>query len=70
MPIDPKLMEILCCPKTHAPLVEDGDWLVSTDAETRLRYPVVDDIPHMLIEEAEEMSQEDWKAVMARHGKE
>ena len=61
MPIDPMLMEILVCPRTHAPLVEVGEWLVSTDRETRLRYPVRDGIPVMLIDEAEEMALADWE---------
>lgn len=69
MPIDEKLLEILCCPETHAPLVLDGDWLVSTDAKTRRRYPIVDEIPHMLIDEAETLEEAAWREVMKRHGK-
>jgi len=66
--VSDKLLEILACPKTKAPVVQDGEWIVSTDLETRLRYPIRDDIPVMLIDEAETMSEADWRAVMERHG--
>ena len=64
MAIDPQLLSIMVCPVSHAPLREVGDWLVSTDPGTRLRYPVRDGIPVMLVEESEEMSQEDWEAAI------
>lgn len=61
-------LEILACPETKAPVVEDGDWLVSTDAKTRRRYPVRDGIPVMLIEESEILEEEAWREIMRRHG--
>ncbi len=64
MAIDPQLLSIMVCPVSHASLREVGDWLVSTDPETRRRYPVRDGIPVMLVEESEEMSQEDWEAAL------
>lgn len=67
MPISEKLLEILACPQTKAPVVQDGNWIVSTDPATRRRYPIKDDIPVMLIEESEEMNVEDWREVMKRH---
>ena len=67
---DPKLLEILVCPDTKAPLVLDGETLVSTDPETRRRYRIEDDIPIMLIDESEQLSESDWKEIMKRHGKE
>ena len=70
MPIDQKLLEILVCPDTKAPLVLDGETLVSTDAETRRRYRIEDDIPIMLIDESEQLSESEWKEIMKRHGKE
>ena len=70
MPIDPKLLEILVCPDTKAPLVLDGETLVSTDAGTRRRYRIEDDIPIMLIDESEQLSESEWKEIMKRHGKE
>ncbi len=55
--INQKLLEILVCPKTHSSLVLHGDELISK--EGKLAYPIRDDIPIMLIEEARELSQEE-----------
>lgn len=68
MPIDPQLLSIMVCPVSHAPLREVGNWLVSTDPETRLRYPVRDGIPVMLVEEAEELTPEDWAKMTQEEG--
>ena len=61
------LLEILCCPLTKAELVLDGDTLVSTDEKTRLRYKIVDDIPVLLVEEAEKISLDEWTEIMKKH---
>ena len=46
-----ELLEILACPDDHhAPVREEGDYLVCT--ECRRRFPVRDGIPVMLLEEA------------------
>ena len=51
--LDPRLLEILVCPKCR------GDLRVTEDPTTlvceacKLRYPVRDDIPILLIDEAE-----------------
>ncbi len=63
--IDPALLAIMVCPVSHAQLRQVGDFLISTDSETRLRYPIRDGIPVMLEEEAEEMSPEEWKTALA-----
>lgn len=67
--LDPELLKILACPLARAPLVQDGDTLVSTDSHTRRRYKIVDGIPDLLIEDGEELSEEDWRAIMQKHGK-
>ena len=67
--ISKDLLDILCCPETKAELVLDGDYLVSTDKNTRRRYRIEDDIPIMLIEESEQLSLEEWSAIMSKHGK-
>ncbi len=64
MPIDPVLLDILVCPLSKAPLKEVGGALVSTDPETRMRYRIDGTIPVMLVVEAEQMAESDWKAVM------
>ncbi len=65
--ISKDLLDILCCPETKADLVLDGDTLVSTDKETRRRYRIEDDIPIMLIEESEQLSMEEWAAIMQKY---
>jgi hypothetical protein len=68
MAISPELLEILVCPETKAPLVLDGDTLVSTDPATRRRYRIKDDIPVMLVDESEVLPEEEWQAILERHG--
>jgi len=67
--ISKDLLKILCCPETKADLVLDGETLVSTDKDTRRRYRIENDIPVMLIEESEQLSPEEWKSIMEKHGK-
>jgi len=63
--LDKALLKLLVCPQTKAPLVADGDWLYSTDAATRRRYPIRDGIPIMLVDESEEVSAEEFERVMS-----
>ena len=65
--ISKDLLDILCCPETKADLILDGDFLVSVDKETRRRYRIEDDIPIMLIEEAETLDIDTWSEIMKRH---
>jgi uncharacterized protein YbaR (Trm112 family) len=53
MTLSPQLLRILACPKCKGQLeyLENEDSLVCHTC--RLRYPVRDDIPVMLIDEAE-----------------
>ncbi len=67
MPIDPKFLSLLACPVTHSPLVEDGDFLVSTDSETRRRYRVENDIPNLLVPDSEVLNEAAWREIMKRH---
>ncbi len=69
MAIAKELLEILVCPVSHAPLVEDGETLVSTDKATRRRYRIEDGIPNMLVEESEELDEATWTGIMKKHGK-
>ena len=51
VPIDRALLELLACPDTHhAPVREEGEFLVCT--ECHKRFPIKDGIPVMLLEEA------------------
>jgi uncharacterized protein YbaR (Trm112 family) len=50
--MDPKLLEILVCPLCKGPLVWKKDALELICKADRLAFPVKDDIPVMLEEEA------------------
>jgi uncharacterized protein len=52
--LDDWLLEILACPNCHAPLRADDEAgeLVCISAECGLAYPVRDDIPVLLVDEA------------------
>lgn len=52
MQIEPSLLEILACPKCHAALQPDDAESVLVCTGCGLRYPVRDDIPVLLIDEA------------------
>lgn len=70
MPFDyDKVSSILVCPVTKAALVFEQDALVSVHPEARASYPIVDDIPRLLGDEATQLSVEDWAVVMQRHGR-
>lgn len=53
MVLDPKLLEILACPKDKGPLLYFADEDSLYNPRLRMRYRVTDDIPVMLIDEAE-----------------
>ena len=50
--IDPKLLEILVCPRTKAPLRYDRAAQELISEEAGLAYPIRDGIPIMLVDEA------------------
>ena len=64
-----KVKDILVCPKCKGELIHDGDSLICVNAETRWSYPIVDDIPRLLVDEAKQLPLEDWREVMQRHGR-
>ncbi len=49
--IDKELLEIMACPVCKAPVVQQDDRIVCTACGRR--YPIRDDIPVMLVDEAE-----------------
>lgn len=58
MPISPELIEILRCPKckSKVELKPDASGIKCTNPECALVYPVKDEIPVMLVEEAKKES--------------
>jgi len=68
MALDPLLLEILVCPESKKPLLyfEKEHFLFCP--ESRLKYRIEDDIPVMLIEEAERLDDAATQALMERAG--
>lgn len=56
MALDGKLLEILVDPLTKAPLIYDREHDELISVESALAYPVRDDIPIMLEDEARKLS--------------
>ena len=67
--IDEGLLRIMECPVAHAPIVQVGDWLYSTDRDTRRKYPIRHGIPVMLIDESVVADIEEFDRVMAQSGR-
>jgi len=65
-PIDAELLKIMVCPLARTPLVQVGDWLYSTDAKTRRKYPIRDGIPIMLIDESQVCDEAEYDKVMSQ----
>jgi len=51
--VDKQLLDILVCPSCKAKVRLEGEKLVCENAACGLRFPIRDDIPVMLISEAE-----------------
>jgi uncharacterized protein YbaR (Trm112 family) len=49
--IHPQLLEMLVCPLTRSKLTQEGDFLVAQVGG--LRYPIVNGIPKLLVDEAQ-----------------
>ncbi len=66
MALDPELLEILVCPESKKPLLyfPDDGFLFCPDS--RLKYRVEDDIPVMLVDEAERLDEAAADALVAR----
>ena len=57
--MDKRLLEILVCPVTKGPLIYDKTRQELVSRAARLAYPIRDDIPVMLEDEARELSEEE-----------
>lgn len=62
MAIDPHLLDILVCPVTKGKLILDKERNELVSLSARLAYPIKDDIPVMLSQEARELSQDEYEA--------
>ena len=66
MALDPQLLDVLACPEDKGPLLyfEGEDALYNP--RLRRRYAVRDDIPVMLIDEAETVDDQEHQRLMAK----
>lgn len=66
MVLDPKLLEILACPEDKGPLLYFADEDSLYNPRLKRRYSVKDDIPIMLIDEAETVSDPEHDRLLAK----
>lgn len=66
MALDPKLLEILACPKDKGPLLYFADEDSLYNPRLRMRYRITDDIPVMLIDEAEVVDDSEAERLTAK----
>ncbi len=59
--MDTKLLSILVCPECQAPLVYDKENKRLICKADKLAYPIIDDVPRMLVEEAQRLTLEEVK---------
>jgi len=66
MALDPRLLEILACPDDKGPLLHFSDEDALYNPRLHRRYLVEDDIPNMLIDEAETVDEAEHRRLMAK----
>ena len=66
MALDSKLLEILACPEDKGPLLYFEDENALYNPRLQKRYAVRDDIPIMLIDEAETVSSDEHDRLLAK----
>lgn len=59
--LDKKILDFIVCPQCKSDLELDGEFLICKNCQ--LKYPVRDDIPILLIEEAQKVDQDTKKEV-------
>jgi uncharacterized protein len=66
MALDPQLLEILACPEDKGPLLYFADEDALYNPRLHRRYAVREDIPIMLIDEAEAVSDTEHERLTAK----
>jgi len=66
MALDPMLLEVLACPDDKGPLYYLRDENFIYNDRLRRRYAIRDDIPIMLVDEAETVTSEEHDRIMAK----
>ena len=66
MALDARLLEILACPDDRGPLLYFSDEASLYNPRTRRRYAIRDDIPIMLVDEAEPVDEAEHDRLLAK----
>ena len=66
MALDERLLEILACPEDKGPLLYFADEESLYNPRLQRRYAIRDDIPVMLIDEAETVGDEEHQRLLAK----
>lgn len=66
MALDPRLLEILACPQDKGPLLYFESEQSLYNPRSKRRYRIEDNIPVMLVEESEIVSDEEHARLMAK----
>ena len=66
MALDPRLLEILACPEDKGPLLYFQDEDTLYNPRLKRRYAIRDDIPIMLIDEAETVDDVEHERLVAK----
>jgi uncharacterized protein YbaR (Trm112 family) len=66
MALDPQLLEILACPEDKGPLLYFQDEDALYNPRLKRRYAIRDDIPIMLIDEAETVPDDEHQRLLAK----
>ena len=66
MALNPKLLEILACPEDKGPLLYFEDEAALYNPRLKRRYAIKDDIPIMLVDEAESVADDEHGRLVAK----
>jgi uncharacterized protein len=66
MALNPKLLEVLACPEDKGPLLYFEDEQALYNPRLKRRYTIKDDIPIMLIDEAETVGDDEHDRLVAK----
>lgn len=70
MSFDPKILDgLLQCTRSASRLLHHGDRLICVDPQCRLQFDIRDNIPVMLVDEAQQLAPAEWASVMQEHGR-
>ncbi len=63
--MEKRLLDKLVCPKSKSPLIYDKQSQELLCIDSKLAYPIRDDIPVLLIDEARELSDDELKKLQS-----